>query len=131
MIHRYAALFVISFFIVESASARELTPGQYAQVPPEIRDWFQNQKSPKTGVPCCSEADGELVEEELRGGTYWIRSNLTLVPYAATEGWVEVPDDVVINGPNNYGQPVAWWQWGEDPEWDPPTIHCYAPGAKT
>jgi hypothetical protein len=40
--------------------------GQYNNVAPEIRQWFRDQKSPKTGGLCCTEADGNEAQEDIR-----------------------------------------------------------------
>jgi hypothetical protein len=60
--------------------------GQYNNVSPEIRQWFQDQKSPKTGGLCCSEADGNEAQEDIRNGHYW-----TTWP-AVAPVWYPVPD---------------------------------------
>jgi len=90
--------------------------GQYGNAPPELRDWFRSQKSPKTGALCCSEADGLFAEEDIREGHYWARWS--------GHDWQPVPDEVVIHDPNRHGAPVVWWylERGET------KIRCYAPG---
>jgi hypothetical protein len=94
--------------------------GQYSQAPPEIRQWFREQKSPKTGMICCSEADGSEAQEDIRNGHYW-----TTWP-AVAPVWYQVPDEVVIKDPNKVGHPVVWtyYERGEV------RIRCYAPGGK-
>ena len=100
------------------ALARELYPGQYSNVPAEVRQWFRSQKSPKTGGLCCNEADGTYAEEDLRNGVYWTR-------FEFTKGeWIPVPADVVIKDPNRNGAPVAWWYLKDGKV----EIRCYAPG---
>jgi hypothetical protein len=32
--------------------------GQFNRASPDIWQWFRDQKSPKTGMICCTEADG-------------------------------------------------------------------------
>ncbi len=92
--------------------------GQWAKSSPAERLWFKEQKQPGTNFLCCDEADGELVDEEIRDGHYWIQSEKT------RGKWMKVPDQVVIQAPNMHGRPVAWFRWlqGE------PQIFCYAPG---
>ena len=109
---------VIFFILLASASARELYPGQYSQVPPELRKWFNEQRSPLTGQTCCTEADGVAVQEDIRRGTYWTKGG----PFP---DWVPVPHQVVLRGPNKNGAPVLWW-FTQDGQ---PQIKCYAPGA--
>ena len=92
--------------------------GQYSNVSPEISQWFREQKSPRSGAPCCNEADGTYAEEIIRNGVYWTR-------FKQTNGeWIPVPADVVIKGPNRNGAPVAWWYFFEGEV----QIQCYAPG---
>jgi len=94
--------------------------GQYQNVSPDIRQWFRDQKSPKTGMICCSEADGNEAQEDIRDGHYW-----ATWPSVAPS-WYQVPDEVVIRGPNKTGHPVIWtyYERGEV------KIRCYAPGGK-
>jgi hypothetical protein len=113
---------------------RELYPGQYAQVDPAVRQWFRSQKSPRTGISCCDEADGAYAEEEIREGHY--RTRFTWRFCFAREcqdldsGWMDVPDDVVIHDPNRHGAPVVWWARasGTDAASAKVRIRCYAPG---
>jgi hypothetical protein len=114
------------------AHGREQYPGQYAQVDPKMKQWFREQKSPKNGMVCCNDADGEQVQEDIRDGKYWVKSNKTEL-YAKynqvsnmVDGWVQVPDEVVISEPNLYGQPVAWYYF----EANMLKIRCFAPGSK-
>ena len=100
------------------ALARELYPGQYRNVPADVRQWFRSQKSPKTGALCCYEADGTYAEEDIRNGVYWTRFELT------RGEWIPVPSDVVIHDPNRNGAPVVWWFYQDGRV----QIRCYAPG---
>jgi len=94
--------------------------GQWQNVDPEIRKWFRDQKSPKTGGYCCNESDGTYAEEEIRDGHYWTR-------FEQSNGrWIPVPDDVVIRNSNRNGAPVAWWFHDNGTI----QIRCYAPGGK-
>jgi hypothetical protein len=95
--------------------------GQYDKVAPEIRQWFREQRSPKTGMICCSEADGSEAQEDIRDGHYWATWS------AVSPNWYPVPDEVVIKDrPNKVGRPVVWtyYERGEV------KIRCYAPGGK-
>ena len=92
--------------------------GQYANVSPEVRQWFRAQKSPKTGALCCDEADGTFAEEDIRDGDYWTR-------FEQTKGaWMSVPKDVVIHQSNINGSPVVWWYYLNGVL----QIRCYVPG---
>ena len=92
--------------------------GQWNDIDPKVRQWFREQKSPKTGGYCCNESDGTYAEEEMREGHYWTR-------FEQSNGkWIPVPDEVVICDPNRNGAPVAWWYF----EKGILQIRCYAPG---
>lgn len=93
--------------------------GQWAQYSLKERQWFREQRQPGTLFPCCDEADGEQVEEDIRNGEYWVRSDKT------AGLWVRVPPEVVIKGPNLFGRPVAWWRHTDGV----PQVFCYAPGS--
>src|SRR5262249_18889147 len=41
------------FCAVGATAAIAMDRGQFANVPPEVREWFEHLQSPK-GVPCCS-----------------------------------------------------------------------------
>ena len=104
--------------LVLCAPALARDNGQYSQVSPEIRQWFRDQKNPKTGMICCSEADGNEAQEDIRDGHYW-----TTWP-AVAPVWYPVPDEVVIKGPNKIGRPVVWIYY----ERGQMKIRCFAPG---
>ena len=117
-------LCLVSILVSRPSDGRELYPGQYSQVDPEVKHWFNNQKSPKTGLSCCSTADGDYVEEDIREGHYWIR-------FDRTGGqWREIPDEIVIAKPNRKGAPVVWYYYSDKYE-SPETLkfYCYSPGA--
>jgi hypothetical protein len=130
-----ASVIIFTVSDLRSSYGRELYPGQYAQVDPGIRQWFRDQKSPRTGIPCCNEADGAYAEEEIRDGHYrarftW-RSCFARECHDIDSGWMDVPDDVVIHDPNRRGAPVVWWYRGSSRDPENPTvgIRCYAPGS--
>jgi hypothetical protein len=130
-----ASVILLVLFRPLPGHGREFYSGQYAQVDPAIRQWFRDQKSPRTGIPCCSEADGAYAEEDIRDGHY--RARFTWRSCYAREchdldsGWMDVPDDVVIHDPNRRGAPVVWWFRGSstDPTHPAVGIRCYAPGS--
>jgi hypothetical protein len=69
--------------------------GRYAQSP--LKPWFDQLKSRK-GY-CCSDADGEETEYEMRGQSYW----------APIDGvWQPVPTEAVITEPNKVGRAMKW-----------------------
>jgi hypothetical protein len=109
-----------------SANARELYPGQYAQAPPDQRRWFNEQISPKTGDGCCSQADGEFVQEDIRIGRDGTSHYFASGKFSEGE-WIEVPNDVILPVPNWHGKPVVWWVF--DADIGVLEIRCYSPGA--
>lgn len=112
----YAPLLAVVILAVP-AMARD--NGQWKNADASTRQWLRDQKSPKTGMSCCNESDGEQVQEDIREGHYWIRGG-------NFSDWTLVPDDVVLRGPNMHGQPVVWSRVQIVGK---PSIYCYAPGA--
>jgi hypothetical protein len=92
----------------------------WAQLTPTQRDWLTQQRVPnRPEHSCCSVADAEQVEEDIRAGHYFVRSTVT------AGLWVAVPDEVIIRAPNRYGQPVVWWKYTDGV----PVVRCFSPGA--
>ena len=86
-------------FCAVSATAAAMDRGQFKNVPPEIREWFENMRSPK-GIMCCSYADGHRTGYDIRQGQYWV----------PIEGeWYPVPPDVVIKTENPVGEAIVWY----------------------
>ena len=86
---------------------------------PAQRNWFNQQKEPGTGKPCCNTSDGEEVQEDIHDGVYWVKS-------AKTGGeWLPVPATAIITEPNKWGQPIAWFFY----ENGYPKVRCFSPGA--
>lgn len=94
--------------------------GRYAQVPSEIKEWFNTLKSQK-GL-CCSMADGFSVDDPEWGRTetgYWVR---------VESQWIDVPEDAVVSGNNRIGRAIVWpiiIKGGKI------TIRCFMPGAES
>jgi hypothetical protein len=93
--------------------------GQFKDVSPQIRQWFEELRSP-VGTPCCSYADGHRTEYETRGDQYW-------VPISGQ--WYAVPPDAVVHAGNPIGEAVVWYapvlrrgKW--DGDWQ---IFCFVP----
>jgi len=100
---------------------------------PQELDWLQSVIHPTKGS-CCSEGDGDFVEEDIRDGDYWIQCPLdSHCPY---KNWTKVPKESIITEPNKLGRPAVWWypgpvgaalSIGAVP--DSSTIRCYTPGS--
>ncbi len=99
--------------------ARELYPGQYDSVDPQVKEWFRSQRVPGSGILCCSEADGTYAEEDIRGTHYWTRWSID----GAMTPWQQVPEEVVLPH-NKNGSPVVWWMYQDGGL----KIRCFAPG---
>lgn len=100
--------------------------GQYDNVDPRVRQWFQTRKvpgGPNAGMICCNISDGVYAEEDIREGHYWTR----FVTPAGPSGWLQVPDELVLPEGNPNGVPVVWF-WLDSGH---PVIRCFAPGAGT
>ena len=133
MIFLIGLALLIGYFFPGELWARD-RDGKWAAASPSERKWFKEQRQPKSGHLCCSEADGDQVDEEIRydSGTprYWIASDKT------GGKWLLVPEDAVIHEGNPHGRAVAWfrWQdgngrWSSAPRTDlPVSVYCFAPG---
>jgi hypothetical protein len=118
----YAAIAIVIAIFATPAKARELYPGQYANVKPEIQAWYQAQRN-KAGGSCCDHSDGHDFF-----GDYKLNEDGT-VEFEADDGHHKLPAYMVVDGPNPTGHAVWWYiDWPTDIG----TIHsdyCFAPGA--
>jgi hypothetical protein len=80
-----------------SASAAAMDRGQFQNVPPAIREWFENMRSPK-GISCCSYADGHRTGYDIRQGQYWVPID---------GDWYPVPPEAVIKTENPVGEAIV------------------------
>ena len=88
------------FCAVSATAAIAMDRGQFANVPLEVRQWFEHLRSPK-GVPCCSYADGHRTGYDTRQDQYWV----------PIEGeWYPVPPEAVIKTANPVGEAIVWYQ---------------------
>jgi hypothetical protein len=88
------------FCAVSATAAIAMDRGQFANVPLEVREWFEHLRSP-TGVPCCSYADGHRTGYDTRQDQYWV----------PIEGeWYPVPPEAVIKTANPVGEAIVWYQ---------------------
>ena len=113
-----AIALAMEMFWLAFAEARDL--GQYAQVDPSIRQWFNGLKAGGNGIPCCSYADGLSITDadwDTQGDHYRVR----------VDGqWYDVPPEAVITEPNKVGTAVVWpWADGTGVV----HIRCFIPGS--
>jgi hypothetical protein len=105
---------IIVVLSLAAAHSRERYPGQYAEVDPAERQWFNGQKVPGTQESCCSQADGTTAEEKIEGNHYWARFmyqewNRDTKKYDDKDsGWLMVPDEAILDN-NHHGAPVVYW----------------------
>jgi hypothetical protein len=88
------------FCAVSATAAIAMDGGKFANVPLEVRQWFEHLRSP-TGVPCCSYADGHRTGYDTRQDQYW-------VPIESE--WYPVPPEAVIKTANPVGEAIVWYQ---------------------
>jgi hypothetical protein len=111
------------FFAISVTAATAIDRGQFAKVSPEIREWFENMRSPH-GIVCCSYADGHRTGYDMREDQYWV----------PIEGeWYPVPSEAVIKTKNPVGEAIVWYLHKE-PEADLSgdeqyKIICFVPSA--
>lgn len=115
---RTACLLVAMCLTAEAGEIGRLYAQQKGYTPGQQR-WFREQKVPGQNTTCCSVADGEEVQEDIRGEFYWIKGG-------KFSEWTRVPKEAVLDVPNMIGQPVVWWSLSEEQY----VIRCYAPGPK-
>jgi len=129
LVFRYFAWMLLvglaAWLVLGLALLANARPGQYTQsTNPEVGKWFHDQIMPGTTQRCCDISDGAFVEEDIRDGHYWVR-------WEKSKGrWIPVPDAVVINEPNKWGQAAVWWA-GKDDGTDEIYVRCFVPGART
>ena len=105
--------------LIVTASARDLD-GRYANSP--YKGWYEAQivpGGPKQGQMCCSVADGQDAQEDIREGQYWAQW--------LSFPWTPVPWHAVLRGPNPRGRPIVWWSNTNGLL----EIRCFAPGSGT
>ena len=88
------------FCAVSVTAATATDRGQFANVPLDVREWFEHLRSP-SGVLCCSYTDGHRTGYDMRQGQFWV----------PIEGeWYPIPQEVVIKTANPVGEAIVWYQ---------------------
>jgi len=128
MFHRHSLrgatlLIATLMFCAASATGVAMDRGQFNNVPPEIRERFENMRSPY-GIMCCSYADGHRTGYDIRQGQYWV----------PIEGeWYPVPPDAVIKTENPVGEAIVWYLHkgpeAELPRSDWYKVICFVPSS--
>jgi hypothetical protein len=113
---------VILLLLLLVAPALSFDNGQYQNVDPKIRSWFESIKSPNGG-PCCSIADGHPTDYEHRADGYWIPT--PELP-ASHENWMKVPpESIVYSKENPVGMAVVWYVPYRNAPPNGPTVQWY------
>jgi hypothetical protein len=99
MFRKLRSIATLMFCAVSATAAAAMDRGQFKDVPPAIREWFENMRSPK-GIACCSYADGHRTGYDIRQGQYW-------VPIDGE--WYPVPAEAVIKTENPVGEAIVWY----------------------
>jgi len=106
------AAFVATAILVTLAHARD--DGRYAQSP--LKQWFDLLRSSKGA--CCSDADGEETDFEMRDGAYW----------APIDGvMTRVPPEALLTEPNKHGRAMKWLYFENGKK----AFRCFIPWAGT
>ena len=111
----------LMFCAVSATAAIAMDRGQFANVPLELREWFEHMRSPK-GILCCSYADGHRTGYDIRQGQYWV----------PIEGeWYPVPPETVIKTENPVGEAIVGYlsEYNDEGTSTGPTyrILCFVP----
>jgi hypothetical protein len=115
LLRKHSRRIATLMFCAVSTIAAAMDRGQFQNVPPEIRAWFENMRSPK-GISCCSYADGHRTGYDIRQGQYWV----------PIEGeWYPVPPEAVIKTENPVGEAIVWYLSRTTPESDLPRSEWY------
>ena len=108
--------------IVGPAITREQYAGQFDNLDPAVRYWFQNYRNSKTGKSCCGEADCHILGDTdwgIENGQYYL-----IDPFSGPNH-VPVPAEAVVT---DLGNPtknaVGCWTWVSGV----PKILCFTPG---
>ena len=106
------AILVIVLFLASMHGASARDDGRWAQSP--LKEWFDGLRSGKGS--CCSDADGEETDYEMRDGSYW----------APIEGvMTRVPPEALLTVPNKAGKAMKWLYL----ENGKLVFRCFIPGA--
>lgn len=87
----------------------------------ELKPWFESLKS-RAKASCCDGSDATRLDDidwDSRDGHYRVRLN---------GQWVDVPEDAVVDGPNQAGPAMVWpfFEMGA-----PTGVRCFIPGSMT
>jgi hypothetical protein len=111
---------IFLLLLLGSTTALARDYGQYEDVPPAVREWFRDLRSPNGGAFCCDVADCLRTEAQLSDDHWRAR---------APDGtWIEIPPGSVITDRGNpLGEPILCATWAlNSGSWN---VLCFVPGA--
>lgn len=120
-----ASIGALLFLVLPRPShARELYAGQFDNIDPATRSWFNGVKAP-SGVLCCDIADGHLTDFKVdESGHYFVP-----LPNDPSTGpnpmWVLVPPEAVITSQGNPNERAVVWYVLQGPGMY--HIRCFVP----
>lgn len=94
---------------------------QYANAPPEVRQWFQAQRNGR-GQWCCDKSDGHAYF-----GQYTLNADGSVTLQLGSDRTHTLPAYMVLQGPNPTGHAVWWYAEVGSYHKD----FCFAPGSLT
>jgi hypothetical protein len=97
---RTAAAILAAFLLASPLVARDR--GQYAQVDPEIRKWFDGLEN-LDGSSCCSTSDGLPLQD-----AEWRRNADDTYSVFLKGEWVVVPPNALLTTKSKVGYAVVW-----------------------
>lgn len=112
-----AVVLACAISILSPAYARD--NGQWTQVNPDLRGWFDSLRNQR-GVQCCSFADGLSIDDpdwDMKDRSYRVRIK---------GEWIVVPPENLVVSPNKIGRAVVW----PYEEGGRTLIRCFIPGVE-
>lgn len=113
-------LTLIAALCLASVPALSRDSGQWGDVKPEIRLWF-NGLANQRGGQCCSFADGLSIDDpdwDVKGNGYRVRIK---------GEWIDVPPEALVSAQNRIGRAIVWPLEVEGKT----KIRCFMPGSET
>lgn len=106
MFMRWFLWFLFVLLAIQPLRVDARDNGQYAQVDPELRRWFNGLQDNK-GYGCCSTADGVLLKTDAYDPEWTCGADKCRVKIMGQ--WYDVPDQALLTVPNRMGPAIVWW----------------------
>lgn len=105
------------FIAIFSGVALPKDNGQWGNIDPETKAWFESLKD-KNGIGCCDTSDGTRVEDP-----DWRVTDTGRYEIKIGDRWFLIPPEAVLDGNNRVGFAIVWIAGGK--------IRCFLPGSGT